>query len=94
MILFIYCWIVILYKVLELQPENAKALFRRGVANMNLNNMDRAENDLKKAETLDPEGMSVVFMSYFTGTIISGAHEPPKVKKKECLTRLHLLCKL
>ena len=47
--------------MLELQPENTKALFRRGVANMNLNNMDRAENDLRKAETLDPEGKSVPY---------------------------------
>jgi len=41
---------------LQLQPENAKALFRSGVAKLNLNRLEGAEEDLKKAETLDPEG--------------------------------------
>lgn len=45
-----------LIQVLQLQPENAKALFRSGVAKLNLNRLEGAEEDLKKAETLDPEG--------------------------------------
>lgn len=47
-------------QALELTPGNAKALFRRGVANMNLNNFESAEADLCEAETIDPKGILLV----------------------------------
>lgn len=42
--------------MLEVDAKNAKALFRRGVARLNLNSLDRAEEDLKSAQELDPKG--------------------------------------
>jgi len=53
---FLLGHLTFLIQVLQLQPENAKALFRSGVAKLNLNRLEGAEEDLKKAETLDPEG--------------------------------------
>ena len=44
--------------MIELQPENAKAHFRRGVANLNLGKLDNATDDLKRAETLDSKGIA------------------------------------
>ncbi|KAK3750014.1 hypothetical protein QZH41_008662, partial [Actinostola sp. cb2023] len=41
-------------KVLAYQTNNAKALFRRGQAYMNLNDIDRAREDLIKAHELEP----------------------------------------
>lgn len=36
--------------------ESGKAYFRRGQANRGLNNLIRAENDLRKAQVLEPRG--------------------------------------
>ena len=44
------------FQVLDVQPDNAKALFRRGVANMNLNKIEQAESDLRRAQEISPEG--------------------------------------
>lgn len=46
-----------LFQVLAAQPDNAKALFRRGVANMNLNKTEDAECDLRRAQEISPEGV-------------------------------------
>ena len=46
-----------LIQVLKLEPKNIKALFRSGVVKLNLNRLEEAEEDLKKAEELDPDGM-------------------------------------
>jgi len=42
-------------KVLKIEPRNEKALFRRGKSHMMLNDVERAEADLKKALELNPE---------------------------------------
>lgn len=44
------------FQVLEVQPNNPKAHFRRGVANLNLNKLEEAERDLKIAQKVNPEG--------------------------------------
>ncbi|KAJ3104528.1 hypothetical protein HDU96_008909 [Phlyctochytrium bullatum] len=46
-------------KVLEKTPDNAKALFRRGKANLELKNVDKAESDLKKALELEPKDAGI-----------------------------------
>ena len=46
-------------KVLEVDAENAKALFRRGTARMMLNDYDRARADLETAEKLSPEDKQI-----------------------------------
>lgn len=46
--------------MLEIHPQNVKALYRRGVARLNLNQLDKAESDLKRAGELDPEGRARV----------------------------------
>ncbi|KAI9344791.1 hypothetical protein DFJ73DRAFT_839688 [Zopfochytrium polystomum] len=46
-------------KVLEKQPENSKALFRRGQSNLALNNLDAAEADLVKAAKLEPKDAAI-----------------------------------
>lgn len=46
-----------LFQVLKLEPKNTKAIFRSGVVKLNLNRLEEAEEDLKKAEELDPDGM-------------------------------------
>ena len=42
--------------MLKLDPKNSKALFRSGVVKLNLNRLEEAEEHLKKAEELEPEG--------------------------------------
>jgi pentatricopeptide repeat protein len=46
-------------KVLEKQPNNAKALFRRGQSNLALKNLDKAETDLRKAIQIEPNDVGI-----------------------------------
>ncbi|KAJ3207313.1 hypothetical protein HDU67_007541 [Dinochytrium kinnereticum] len=46
-------------KALEKTPDNAKALFRRGKANLELKNLDRAESDFKKALEIEPKDAGI-----------------------------------
>ena len=46
-------------KVLVLEPSNVKGLFRRGKANMKLNNYQEARADLKKALEIEPWNKAV-----------------------------------
>ncbi|XP_032240458.2 tetratricopeptide repeat protein 9C [Nematostella vectensis] len=46
-------------KVLAHQPENAKALYRRGTAYINLKDLDRAQEDLSKATNLQPNDAKI-----------------------------------
>ena len=46
-------------KCLKIQPENAKALYRRGMAYYETNSLLKAEEDLEKAKTLAPKGNSI-----------------------------------
>ncbi|KAJ3192802.1 Tetratricopeptide repeat protein 9A [Irineochytrium annulatum] len=46
-------------KVLDKNPDNAKALFRRGKSNLELGNLDKAEADLKKACKLQPNDTGI-----------------------------------
>lgn len=46
-------------KVLEIEPRNVKALFRRGKAYSLLNNLDKAEQDLLEASQLDPNDIAI-----------------------------------
>lgn len=41
-------------KVLQKEADNAKALFRRGQAYMGMQDVERAKQDLQKAESLSP----------------------------------------
>lgn len=55
---FIFCITngdIVWMKVLELQSTNVKALYRRAQAHINMDNLDLAEFDLKKAFEIDPE---------------------------------------
>lgn len=45
----------LLSKVLDGDPDNAKALFRRGTAYIHLNRPEDAQRDLTRAQTLTPE---------------------------------------
>jgi tetratricopeptide (TPR) repeat protein len=45
--------------VLQIEPKNVKALFRRGKAYLDEGNLDRAEADLMEAEKLDPEDKGI-----------------------------------
>eukprot|EP01098_Paradermamoeba_levis_P015208 TRINITY_DN7592_c0_g1_i1.p1 TRINITY_DN7592_c0_g1~~TRINITY_DN7592_c0_g1_i1.p1 ORF type:complete len:784 (+),score=306.59 TRINITY_DN7592_c0_g1_i1:93-2354(+) len=47
-------------KVIELDPTNIKALFRRAQANIKLKDLDAAMNDLKEANKLEPSNNDVV----------------------------------
>eukprot|EP00285_Hemiselmis_virescens_P007084 CAMPEP_0173392780 /NCGR_PEP_ID=MMETSP1356-20130122/21172_1 /TAXON_ID=77927 ORGANISM="Hemiselmis virescens, Strain PCC157" /NCGR_SAMPLE_ID=MMETSP1356 /ASSEMBLY_ACC=CAM_ASM_000847 /LENGTH=352 /DNA_ID=CAMNT_0014350683 /DNA_START=9 /DNA_END=1067 /DNA_ORIENTATION=+ len=46
-------------KALEIDPKNAKAYFRRGSAYLSLNEADKAEEDLKKAQEITPDDAAV-----------------------------------
>ena len=46
-------------KVLKLDNGNAKALYRRGVANLELGNIEDASNDLLKAKEHDPNNKAI-----------------------------------
>ncbi|KAI9201946.1 uncharacterized protein BJ171DRAFT_515997 [Polychytrium aggregatum] len=47
-------------KVLSMDENNAKAYYRRGAALLNEGNLDRAEEDLRKALSLSPKDSAVV----------------------------------
>jgi tetratricopeptide (TPR) repeat protein len=47
-------------KVLEIEPENKKALFRRGQARFGLNDYELAVSDLTKLKELEPHDKSVI----------------------------------
>ncbi|EGR30370.1 peptidyl-prolyl cis-trans isomerase, putative [Ichthyophthirius multifiliis] len=46
--------------VIEKQPVNVKALFRRGNARLNLGDLDQAKADLTKAHDLDKENQEII----------------------------------
>jgi len=46
-------------KVLEIEGNNVKAIFRRGKAYLGKENLDKAEEDLKKALELDPSDKAI-----------------------------------
>ena len=49
-----------LLQVLESQPDNAKALFRRGTACIHLNLMDKARCDLTRAQEITPDSKELL----------------------------------
>ena len=49
-------WVSLLaLQVLEGDPDNSKALFRRGTARIHLNEPDKAREDLSRAQSLTPD---------------------------------------
>ncbi|XP_020623590.1 tetratricopeptide repeat protein 9C-like [Orbicella faveolata] len=46
-------------EALKLQPQNAKALFRRGQSYFHMKDFEKAERDLKAAEELEPKDSSI-----------------------------------
>ena len=46
-------------KCLKIQPDNAKALYRRGMAYLGNNNLLKAEEDLQKALSLAGNGKKI-----------------------------------
>ena len=46
-------------KVLDLKPDNVKALYRRGQALTNMNDFDKAREDLLKARQLEPGNRAI-----------------------------------
>ena len=46
-------------KVLQTEPENIKALYRRGLALTNMNDFDKAKQDLVKARKLEPKNRAI-----------------------------------
>lgn len=53
-------------KCLKIQPDNAKALYRRGMAYHGNNDLLKAEEDLQKAHSLVGNGKSKDHHSYNT----------------------------
>ena len=51
-------------RVLELQPDQVKALYRRGVSFLRMNEYDRSEEDLVKAAKLEPGNRAVQVKEY------------------------------
>ena len=47
-------------KVLEIDTNNSKALYRRGVANLELDSLDEAIKDLTRAKELDPNNKVII----------------------------------
>lgn len=47
-------------KVLEVQPKNSKALYRRGIAYLQIKDFDLAEMDLLTAKELEPESQAII----------------------------------
>ncbi|MCL4122766.1 UNVERIFIED_CONTAM: hypothetical protein GTU68_041537, partial [Idotea baltica] len=47
-------------KVLEMDPNNVKAYFRRGQALLNLSDVDEAKNDFEKCLSLDPSNKAAL----------------------------------
>ncbi|XP_068731003.1 tetratricopeptide repeat protein 9C-like [Montipora capricornis] len=64
-------------EALKLQPENAKALFRRGQCHFHMKDFDKAQNDLQAAEKLEPKDSSIKKMLAMLEV------ELKKVKEKE-----------
>ena len=46
-------------KVLQFEPENVKALYRRGLALTNMKDFDQAREDLIKARRLEPSNRAI-----------------------------------
>eukprot|EP01100_Stratorugosa_tubuloviscum_P010122 TRINITY_DN430_c0_g1_i1.p1 TRINITY_DN430_c0_g1~~TRINITY_DN430_c0_g1_i1.p1 ORF type:complete len:483 (+),score=204.91 TRINITY_DN430_c0_g1_i1:901-2349(+) len=52
--------VIICTKILEVEPKNCKALWRRGVANSRLNNFKQAKTDLIAALAIEPNDPSIL----------------------------------
>lgn len=52
-------------QVLKVDPENAKALYRRGVARLRVGLLDGAEEDLLAAKERHSNGESVITLNFF-----------------------------
>lgn len=48
-----------LQQVLKIQPDNVKALYRRGVSRLRLGLLDEAEEDLTAAREIDSKGKNL-----------------------------------
>lgn len=48
-----------MWQVLREQPDNAKAVFRRGQARLAMGNTDGAEEDLRRAVALNPNDTAI-----------------------------------
>ena len=46
-------------KALEVDPNSVKGYFRRGLAYLEMKNLDKAEEDLKQAESMNPDDASI-----------------------------------
>ena len=62
---------MIILQCLKIQPENAKALYRRGLAHYGNNDLLKAEEDLQKAHSLAGNGkqyppVRITYNSSFT----------------------------
>ncbi|XP_065920594.1 tetratricopeptide repeat protein 9C-like isoform X2 [Dysidea avara] len=53
-------WENVIKHTSQIQPENAKALYRRGMAYYETNSLLKAEEDLEKAKTLAPKDQNIV----------------------------------
>ena len=51
-------------KILDIEPGNVKSLYRRGVANMQLGNLEEAKDDLQNAQQLSPSGTAWTILNY------------------------------
>lgn len=57
-------------QALKLQPQNAKALFRRGQSYFYMKDFEKAERDLRAAEKLEPKGLlSLTRLKFSLGII-------------------------
>lgn len=69
---------------MKVEPENAKALYRRGVAKLHVGLLDTAENDLLAAKEKSSNGKTHFFTSAFSFTC---ADKDVKLRLQELATK-------
>ena len=70
--------------MLQFDPTNAKALYRRGVAYLNLKRVDDAITELLKASQLDPKGMHFDMIVQISFTCTNANHPTPPTHTYIC----------
>lgn len=73
----IHCipFLLMFVKCLKIQPDNAKALYRRGMAYSGNNNLLKAEEDLQKAYLLAGNGKQKPFLTIVYNCFTRSEHQ-------------------
>lgn len=73
--------------VLKAEPRNAKALYRRGQAEIGLKNYDEAIKDLKTAHTMMPKNKNILEEIHRAQEIWKNYHDMQKDAYKNLFTK-------